>query len=535
MRKYLLLLLAAAMTIAACQKPQEPDGSIEAKGETSFSSQGGKVTLKIVSNCNWALVAPRGVTVNPASGTAGEFEVEASVAPNQSAEDLEYTLEAKFTNIEGKSISKTISFKLAALVPDPTGNLTIKGDAAIGPEGGDVSLEIVANCAWQINVPEGVTANPTSGEAGTHEIVVTIPANTEPNLVNYTIEAVMTNSEGKTFKRSTTIIVAAFFPEPAGTLSVEGIEEFDFYGGEMKVELTSNCSWRIKAPAGLSVTPQSGDAGTHEIVIVIPANDSKADQGYNFTVVFTNIEGKSIEKTFGASVKKPYVSYAGVDYKIVRLADGNVWMAENLRYVPEGQTVSDLTNLTGIYYPLAVKDGVVNFSTEDEDIAANGLYYSTEVAFGAAITIENANSFEGCRGICPEGWHIPTLTELTGLVGKCSASEHTNTSAPYFDVELNNGSISKLKEDNANIKAYGGVSVASTSATTGTMLKVLNNGDFNTGYFLGSSLYQVTKNADGTMRNSQFFGMMPNMKNGTINVAYVNYRFGSSLRCIRNK
>ena len=35
-----------------------------------------------------------------------------------------------------------------------------------------------------------------------------------------------------------------------------------------------------------------------------------------------------------------YFVYDGVEYKTVKLADGNTWMAENLRFIPRGRTVS---------------------------------------------------------------------------------------------------------------------------------------------------------------------------------------------------
>ncbi len=46
-----------------------------------------------------------------------------------------------------------------------------------------------------------------------------------------------------------------------------------------------------------------------------------------------------------------------VDYKTVTLKDGRTWMAENLRYVPEGKTPSsDPAEEAGIWYPAANAD-----------------------------------------------------------------------------------------------------------------------------------------------------------------------------------
>ena len=56
----------------------------------------------------------------------------------------------------------------------------------------------------------------------------------------------------------------------------------------------------------------------------------------------------------------------------------------------------------------------------------------------------------------------------------------------------------------------------------------------NTGYIAGSTMHQVTKNDDGTLKNVQFVGLMPNMNTGTYNGAWNNYRNGVSVRCVKN-
>ena len=63
-------------------------------------------------------------------------------------------------------------------------------------------------------------------------------------------------------------------------------------------------------------------------------------------------------------------------------------------------------------------------------------------------------------------------------------------------------------------------------------------GGMNTGYIAGSSLIDtgknLTTNEDGSLKNCQFVGFMPNMNNGTFNGAWNNYRNGVSVRCVKN-
>lgn len=103
------------------------------------------------------------------------------------------------------------------------------------------------------------------------------------------------------------------------------------------------------------------------------------------------------------------LTYGGVDYPIQTLADGRVWMVENLRYNPAGGEVL----AAGLYYP-------GEELTSEADVATYGLLYTAATALGVeAITSENAATIEGTQGICPEGWHLPTEDEFMDLITAC--------------------------------------------------------------------------------------------------------------------
>lgn len=229
-----------------------------------------------------------------------------------------------------------------------------------------------------------------------------------------------------------------------------------------------------------------------------------------------------------------YFVYDGVEYKTVTLADGNTWMAENLRFIPRGKTVSsDPAEDAGIWYPAANAD-----KTADPALAQTlGLLYDASTAFGAEVTIDNAATFEGAQGICPEGWHIPTVSELTGLVGHCSNSALINTEAAYYDATIKGASLTALKEagwewqfasmrNKANTTGNGSYTVTNYNGIYGVM-----------SYLIGSSMYQTTTNTDGSLKNVQYYYMMPtyNASNEKVTVAYGNFLAGASLRCVKNK
>ena len=230
-----------------------------------------------------------------------------------------------------------------------------------------------------------------------------------------------------------------------------------------------------------------------------------------------------------------YFVYDGVEYKTVKLADGNTWMAENLRFIPRGRTVSsDPVEDTGIWYPAANADKVA-----DPALAETlGLLYDAATAFGVeSITADNAGTFEGCQGICPTGWHIPTVTEMTGLVGHSSNSALVNTAAPYYDATIKGASIAALAEagwtwqfasarNKNNVTSKGSYMVTNYNGIYGIM-----------SYVIGSTLHQATTNEDGSLKNVQYHYFMPlyNASNEKISVAYGNFLSGASVRCVKNR
>ena len=245
------------------------------------------------------------------------------------------------------------------------------------------------------------------------------------------------------------------------------------------------------------------------------------------------------------------VSWKGVKYKTVGLKDGNTWFAENLRYVPEGFTPSDdLTNVTaGIYYPVVVNadNTALAFSKDGSAIAARGYLYQAEVALGLKLgdltDIGQANALAGAQGLCPDGWHIPTLDDLMGLVGKCSGCQD-NRNAPYYSGS--DGSLKLLNEDGFNMDAFGAISIQDNTKTTATMMGHLNGYPSKTssGMFCGSTYAGVTYNTAGDassgIKNLQFYGFMPMTNKATeaeytCNGTKVSYRIAAPVRCVKNK
>ena len=254
---------------------------------------------------------------------------------------------------------------------------------------------------------------------------------------------------------------------------------------------------------------------------------------------------------FEEKLEEGYFTYDNVKYKVAQMKDGKWWMAQNLAYLPEGYTpATDLNAVTaGVFAPIQINEAKTGaeFTTDPAVVAANGYLYQAEVALGLKVgdltSVADAQTLEGAQGICPKGWHVPTIADITGLVGKAVSPIETNAEAPYYDG--NNGSISLLNADGFNMAAVGSVSIQDNTKTAGTFMGYMSAypDHLTSSMFCGSSYAGVTYNTSGDetsgVKNLQFFGLMPMTNKAseaqyTCNGTKVSYRIAGPLRCVRN-
>ena len=255
--------------------------------------------------------------------------------------------------------------------------------------------------------------------------------------------------------------------------------------------------------------------------------------------------------TFSENLEDGYFTYDGVKYAVAKMKDGNWWMTQNLAYVPAGYTPStDLTAVTaGVFAPIQVNAActAAEFSTDPAVVAKNGYLYQAEVALGLKVgdlqSVADAQRLEAAQGVCPKGWHVPTLTDIVNLVGK-SVGATTNADAPYYDGA--NGSVVKLNADGFNMEAFGAVTIQDNTKTSGTLMGYMSAypDHLSSGMFCGSTYAGVTYNTSGDetsgIKNLQFYGFMPMTNKATeaeytCNGTKVSYRIAAPVRCIRNE
>ena len=180
-------------------------------------------------------------------------------------------------------------------------------------------------------------------------------------------------------------------------------------------EVKSGATYRailVPQQAALIVTVTTDDGRSH--TKTLSSAQLESGRRYDMSVLVTNEEiqislsgdigdwedGGSLDGSGsgdGGGDDSQTLSYGGVTYRTTTVGE-TVWMAENLRYVPDEALLTK-----GIWYP----DG----NEDAEYVREHGMLYSFTAALGGAQAVSGAP----VRGICPAGWHVPYIDELQTL------------------------------------------------------------------------------------------------------------------------
>ena len=349
-------------------------------------------------------------------------------------------------------------------------------------------------------------------------------------------------------------------PEAAPELTNETqITGIPFTGGKFTYEFDSNKKWTVAGDAEVTIegqtyefglTPTSGDAGHGVVTVTVPANKGAKEISYSFTLTLLgeDKDTKPLTKTVSLTIPAPSVTdAAGNTYKAAYLG-GNYWMTENLRTIPEGMTVSENpADKSGLWYPytytdVKIEDGkakaTAKVAKDEATIKTNGYLYSANVYLGGVeFGKENFTSFEGVRGICPEGWHIPTKADFVALNGYAQSKgkdipEVSDDKAPFYDAKYKGGKYENAVAANWNPVLAGVVTtVYSTSVITelnSTKTELFNKPALN--YWAGST----------GVNETQVWSMITTFSKsaypeGRLHTSFCKASFGVAVRCVMDK
>ncbi len=135
-------------------------------------------------------------------------------------------------------------------------------------------------------------------------------------------------------------------------------------------------------------------------------------------------------------------------YKWVKIGN-QVWMAENLAYLPRVNRVADGSeDAAGSYYYVYGYDGTnVAEAKATDNYATYGVLYNWTAAMdGEASSTTNPS---GIQGVCPTGWHLPSDAEWTELTdylggrsvagGKLKETGTTHWASPNYEATNETG------------------------------------------------------------------------------------------------
>ena len=100
-------------------------------------------------------------------------------------------------------------------------------------------------------------------------------------------------------------------------------------------------------------------------------------------------------------------------YKTVTIGS-QVWMAENLKYLPSVVGSDVGSNTSPCYYVYGYNGTDVNEAKSTSNYNTYGVLYNWPASMGGS-TSSTANP-SGVQGVCPSGWHLPSDSEWKQLV-----------------------------------------------------------------------------------------------------------------------
>ncbi len=269
----------------------------------------------------------------------------------------------------------------------------------------------------------------------------------------------------------------------------------------------------------------------------------------------TDKPGDDTEEPGGEPEDPNTLTYGGVTYKTVTLSNGQTWMAEPLRYIPEGMTVSsDPSENAHIWYSYTF-DAEGNPVADETTVEERGYLYDMYAALGGVeITTENCETFEGVQGICPDGWHIPTWEEYFLLCGKSNEMENgngasSNTEALFYDSEYDGGKVLTANELGWNV-VFSGVRQKTTFTATNTQYVKTAISETNCTienfygapamtYYISSTFDKMKEDSKtGEISSIYFMSMMTTFtkkySEGRLSMSNAHCEMGQQIRCIKD-
>ncbi len=184
----------------------------------------------------------------------------------------------------------------------------------------------------------------------------------------------------------------------------------------------------------------------------------------------------------------------GKDYKVVQIGE-QWWLAENLAYLPSVSPSSEKSETAPYYYVYDYQGSNVSEAKATANYSTYGVLYNWTAAMNGATS--SATNPSGVQGVCPAGWHLPSLDEWTQLTdylgGRSIAGSKLKETGTTHWLSPNTGATNEIgftalpggyKADSGysiNIGKYGFWWTATEFTTSSGWALRLNYNDFVVG------------------------------------------------------
>ncbi len=155
---------------------------------------------------------------------------------------------------------------------------------------------------------------------------------------------------------------------------------------------------------GISTSFDINANGNKQVTLTM--NTSEVGSYYDTITIFSSVNDKTIyisgEVVNAGSGSCPiqFIDTRDSETYHAKLFHGQCWMKENLRFNSDSSEAD------------------IPFENNPANLSVNGRFYPWEVAMN--FKGESSSIPSGVQGVCPEGWHLPSIAEWESLFGQYS-------------------------------------------------------------------------------------------------------------------
>jgi len=426
-----------------------------------------------------------------------------------------YYYKAYAINIAGIAYGNEMNFTTEIVLPtvvtvdisEITGTTAVSGGEITYNGGGNI---LAKGVCWSLN-PEPTLINSFTSNGTTTTSYISYLIELSPNTTYY-VRAYATNEAGTAYgdeKEFQTIID----PPTVRTTVVSDITpvsaitggEVTFNGGA--IVTNRGVCWSITPGPTIDDSTTSNGSGTG--IFTSEINYLDASTTYYVRAYATNSAGTSYGdelefSTLPACEGVTTVTYESVTYNALEIGN-QCWMRQNLNV---GTRIDNNNNQTN---NSVIEKYCYNFQETNCD-TYGGLYQWDEVMQYAAS--DNAE-YGTTRGICPEGWHIPTHNEWIIL------SNHLGGD------DIAGGKMKEIGTTNWSAPNEG---ATNESGFTALPAGIRDNADNQTKYLSYTTFYWSSSSPDGAVINVRSL----QYQFTTFNTSTMSKSYGYSVRCIKD-